>query len=144
VTWWGWLLWIVGFAALDAVLQPWLQRVVLRRGLRAGWAPVSARGTTPALGDWPPRWRLQRATRTDDRTVLRRASDSASEPGVELLSVAGSGRPLPSRERLRVATGARRAVPFHSSAGLVEVAARDEVLVWLTAQLSPAEGKAPQ
>jgi len=139
VTWEGWLLWIVGFAALNAVLQPWLQRVVLRRGLRAGWASVSARGTTPALGDWPPRWRLYRAVRTDDRTVLRRASEHASEPGVELLSVAGSGRPVPSRERLRVATGARRAVPFHSAAGLVEVAAREEVLAWLEAALAPAE-----
>lgn len=139
MTWWGWLLWVVGFAALNAVAQPRLQRVVLRRGLRAGWASVSARGTTPALGDWPPRWRLYRATRADDRTVLRRASDSASEPSVELLSVAGSGRPLPSRERLRVATGARRAVPFHSSAGLVELAARDEVLAWLEAALAPAD-----
>ena len=144
MTWWGWLLWVVGFAALNAVVQPWLHRVVLRRSLRSGWAPVSGRGTTPALGDWPPRWRLYRAIRTDDRTALRRASDSASEPGIELLSVAGSGRPLPCRERLRVATGARRAVPFHSSVGLVEVAARDEVLVWLTAQVAPAEGKAPQ
>ena len=140
VTWWGWLLWVVGSAALHAALRPWLQRVFLRRALRGGWAPVSVRGTTAALGDWPPRWRLYRATRTDDRILLRRSTDHSSQPGVELLSVAGSGRPLPARERLRGPAGARRAVPFRSSAGLVEVAARDEVLGWLTAQLAPAEG----
>ena len=133
MTWWGWLLWFVGLAAVNALLQPWLQRVFLRRGLRAGWAPLSVRGTTPDLGDRPPRWRLHRAVRADGVTVLRRSADHSTQPGVQLLEVAGPGRPLTSGERLRVATGARRALPFHSSLGVVEVAAREEVVAWLQA-----------
>jgi hypothetical protein len=72
--------------------------------------------------------------------VLRRASDHATQPGVELRAVAGSGRPLPGRERLRVAVGAGRAVPFSSSAGLIEVAARPDVLAWLQEQFPRTTG----
>ena len=138
MTGWGWLLWSVGLAAIGAAVQVAVRRAAQRRAMRAGWAQVSVRGTTPALGDWPPRWRVSRVSRQDGRTVLHRSTDHSAGPGVELTSIAGSGRPLPLRERLRLVAGARRAVPFRSSAGLVEVATRDEVLDWLRAQLLPA------
>jgi hypothetical protein len=135
VTWWGWLLWAGGLAAVNAFGQPWLGRRLVRRGLRAGRATVSARGTTSALGDWPPQWRLHRVVVRDGRVVMQRATDHGSGPGVVLLSAAGSGRELPRRERLRLVSGARRAVPLRTSAGVVEVAGRTEVLDWLLAQL---------
>jgi hypothetical protein len=69
------------------------------------------------------------------RLLLQRATDHASAAALVLLSPAGSGRELPRRERLRLVTGARRAVPVRTSAGVVEVAGRPEVLDWLLAEL---------
>ena len=139
MTWW-WLLWTGGLAAVSAIGQVWLGRGLVRRGLRAGRATVSARGTTPAFGDWPPRWRLHRVTRRDGRLLLQRSTDHAAGPGTLLLSTAGSGRATPFRERLRLVTGARRAVPIHTADGVVEIAARAEVLDWLGRQLAAADG----
>jgi hypothetical protein len=136
VTWWAWLVWAVVLAALNAVGHPWLAGRLVRRGLRAGRATVSARGTTPGFGEWPPQWRLHRVSReAEGRLVLQRSTDHPTAPVVVLLSPAGSGRAVPGPERRRVVTGARRAVPVRTSAGVVEVAARPEVLDWLLAEL---------
>jgi hypothetical protein len=68
--------------------------------------------------------------------VLRQLHDLWTVPGFDLLAVAGSDRPLVPGELL---DGARRAAPVTSSAGAIEVAAPEEVLTWLEAQLAPAD-----
>ena len=137
MTWWGWVLWIAGFAAMNAVVQPWVQRVLVRRHLRARWAVVSAQAASSELQPDPPQWRLCRATREDDRTLLRSSTEHRAVAGVVLLSLTGPAHELPSRGRLRVVVGARRAMPVQTSAGLLDIAARDDVLAWLQHQLPP-------
>lgn len=136
MTWWGVLVLLLALLAIDVTVTPWAQRVVVRRRMRAGQAPVSARSFAPGPGTLPAQWTACRVTPEAGRPVLRRLHDLWSAPGFDLLAVAGPDRPVPTGELL---DGARRAVPFRSSAGLVEIAARDEVLAWLEAQLAPAD-----
>ena len=138
MTWWGALLWFGTMLVVNVVVQVWVQRVKRRRSLRSGRVGVSARSTTRRPGASTPRWRTCRVTSEDGRLLLRRASDHPTEPGVELRGTAGPGRPVRKGEVLRMVIGADRVVPFHSSAGLVELAAPAEVMTWLEVRVTPA------
>jgi hypothetical protein len=139
MSWWervSWLLVVFVGSGLTAALTG---RLVRRRHLRVGWAPVAVRALAPGSGVAAGRWALHRAHRDGSAPLLRQASVHASHRGTALLSLAPAGRPVSWREKLRLPVGAAEALPAGTSAGPVEIASSPEVVAWLRQQLGAGQ-----